>query len=60
MGEGGTHAEWRVAGEKEGEEEEKKGEEHRRRRERCMEEGEAHSLNFDSTDFPGKNHGMQT
>jgi hypothetical protein len=41
-GEGGTHTEWRVAGEKEGEEEEKEGEEHGRRRERHTEEGEAH------------------
>ena len=59
MGERGMHTEWRVAWEKEGEEEEKEGEEQRRRRERCTEEGEAHGNFFDSTDFPGKNHGMQ-
>ena len=58
-GEGGTHAEWRVVGKKEGEEEEKEGEEHERRRERRMKEGEAHELNFDSTDFPGKKHCLQ-
>jgi hypothetical protein len=46
--------EWRVAGEKKGEEEEKE------EKEGHTEEGEAHGLNFDSTDFLGKNHAMQT
>jgi hypothetical protein len=53
-GEGGTHIEWRVAGEKEGEEEEKEGEEHMRRRERRMEEGEVHKAKFRFHRLPWK------